>query len=375
MRIAPLVLLASITVPLVAQTPAKRTVEFTGLVLVNGFYNSAAVNNLDVPLFTLPDVTGVKAAGAVVRQTRLGLHVDDPNVLGGALGAEIDADFLGEGATQISPTLRLRRALATLSWAHTQLLFGQESPLVSDRNPRSLAAVGWPEFSSAGNLWDWIPQIRFTAEAGYTLRLALQAAVLAPNGGGPGGYLLAPDSAERTGRPYLQGRVRLGWGPTDDPSELAIGGHQGWLRGLDSLTGDSILVSRALTADTRIKIGAAEILAEAYVGKGLAGLGGGGIGQNIGTGGAPIRDKGGWAQLNVKTAPWWMLGGGCGIDDPDDADVPSGGRLKNIVCEGHVEVRPEGGLVFAFTFRRLDTFYSSGDYVVNHLNLAAGYAF
>jgi len=70
-----------------------------------------------------------------------------------------------------------------------------------------------------------------------------------------------------------------------------------------------------------------------------------------------------------------MVGGGCGLDDPDDADVASGGRLKNFVCEGHVEWRPRGPLIFGFEFRRLQTTYQTGDFTVNHLNLAAGFRF
>src|SRR5256885_9251184 len=121
------------------------------------------------------------------------------------------------------PLLRLRRAVGTVAWAHVQLLFGQESPLVAERSPRSLASVGFPDFAAAGNLWLWLPQFRVTAEAGYTLRLAVQAAVLAPTAGTAQGlFATQPDSAERSRRPYLQSRVRLGWGPTDDPSANAI---------------------------------------------------------------------------------------------------------------------------------------------------------
>jgi hypothetical protein len=118
-----------------------------------------------------------------------------------------------------------------------------------------------------------------------------------------------------------------------------------------------------------------ELIGEAFSGKALAGLGGGGIGQNTGAGGVPVRTTGGWGQLNVRPNPEWMLGGGCGIDDPNDTDVAAGGRLKNVVCEGHFEWRPQGPMVFGFEFRRLTTTYSAGDFSANHFNLAAGYRF
>lgn len=369
----------------VQQSPAQqRTVELTGFVLVNGFFNSARVNNSDVPQFAESDPVGLGAAGGSIRQTRLGVLLAEPNVLGGDFAGEIDVDFFGgqqaSSGGRTFPLLRLRRAVATVTWQNVrptfQLLIGQEAPLVAERSPRSLASVGFPDFAGAGNLWLWIPQIRIGAEVGTVLRIALQGAVLAPGTGvAQGGFATQPDSAERTGRPYLQGRMRLAWGPTDDPSEIAVGGHTGWLLGKDSLSGDTLLVSRAFSADARIKLGVLELVGEAFVGKALTGLGGGGIGQNVGAGGVPVRSKGGWGQLNLRPSPQWMVGGGCGLDDPDDTDVASGGRLKNFVCEGHAEWRPRGPLIFGFEFRRLQTTYQAGEFTANHLNLAAGFRF
>jgi hypothetical protein len=365
-------------------TPPARTVELTGFVLVNGFYNSARVNNSDVPQFAENDPIGVGGAGGTIRQTRLGILLTEPNVLGGDFSGEIDLDFFGgqqaSSGGRTFPLLRLRRAIATISWPNLlpkmELLIGQEAPLVAERSPRSLAVVGFPEFAGSGNLWLWIPQIRVSAEMGNAVRIAFQGAVLAPGtGSAQGGFATQPDSAERTGRPYLQGRLRIAWGASDDPSELGVGGHTGWFLGTDSLSGDTLLVSRGLTVDARIKLGVIELIGEAFSGKGIAGLGGGAIGQNTGLQGVPVRTKGGWAQINLRTSPLWMLGGGCGMDDPDDADLGAAARFKNFVCEGHIEWRPRGPLVFGFAFRRLKTSYAAEDFTANHLNVAAGYRF
>src|SRR5207247_11179515 len=75
--------------------PAKRTVEFTGTVLMNGFYNSARTNNSDDPVFADTDAVGVKGSSATMRQTRLGVLVTDPQVLGGSFSGEVDVDFFG----------------------------------------------------------------------------------------------------------------------------------------------------------------------------------------------------------------------------------------------------------------------------------------
>ena len=387
-RLLTLFVLPLLTRPVVAQQPpaaapapaSHPTVEFSGLVLINGFFTNARVNNSDVPQFAEADTTGVAGTGGTIRQTRLGVLVTDPAVLGGTFTGELDVDFFGgqepSSGDRTFPLLRVRRAVGTVQWSHAQLLFGQESPLVAERSPRSLASIGFPDFAGAGNLWLWTPQARVTVETGYSLRLALQGAVLAPIAGTPQTtFTTQPDSAERTKRPGFEGRLRLGWGPSDDPSEIAVGGHYSWIKGFDASTGDTILVSKAVTADLRISVGIVELIGEAYTGQALAGLGGGGIGQNTGVGGVPVRTKGGWGQLNVKAVKHLMVGGGCGLDDPNDADVPATGRFRNFVCEGHADWRPPGPLVFGFEFRRFSTRYSNGDFTANHLNLAAGFRF
>ena len=94
MRATLLVSLAVVALPLSAQTPpapappAKRTVELTGLVLVNGFFTNARVNNSDVPQFA-DSLPSASAIGGTIRQTRLGLLVTDPDVLRGSFSGEV----------------------------------------------------------------------------------------------------------------------------------------------------------------------------------------------------------------------------------------------------------------------------------------------
>src|SRR5256712_4711844 len=93
MRAALFVALVAVALPLAAQTPpsppapapppppppaAKRTLELTGLVLVNGFFTNARVNNSDVPPFADPPPSA-SAIGGTIRPTPLGLLVTDPH--------------------------------------------------------------------------------------------------------------------------------------------------------------------------------------------------------------------------------------------------------------------------------------------------------
>src|SRR5256886_4848562 len=239
MRATLLVALAAVVLPLAGQTrppppapAAKRTLELTGLVLVNGFFTNARVNNSDVPQFA-DSLAPASAVGGTIRQTRLGLLVTEPDVLRGSFSGEVDLDFFGgqqpSSGGRTFPLVRLRRAVGIVSWAHAQLLFGQESPLVAERSPRSLASVGFPDFAAAGNLWLWLPQFRVTLEQGYSLRLAEQVAVLAPTSGTAQGlFNTQPDSAEPSPRPYLPAPGRLPAGPPRAPHDNANRGHPGW---------------------------------------------------------------------------------------------------------------------------------------------------
>lgn len=366
-------LAAQAPVPTTAPAP-RRTVEFSGLILVNGFFNTARVNNSDVPQVALADTNPVSGGGGTLRQTRLRIAVTESDVLRGAGTAELDVDFFGgqpPAGGRAFPVLRLRRAIATVNWTHAELLLGQETPLVAGREPRSLASVGFPDFAAAGNLWLWIPQARFSYEYGVTLRLGVQAAVLAPtSNGNSGAFLTQPDSAERSGRPFGQARIKLGWGPSDDPSEVAVGGHIGWIRTI----GDTVEQSRAITLDARFALGEVEIIGEAFMGQALGVLGGGGVGQTIGLNGVPVRTKGGWGQLNLRLRRAVTVGGGCGLDDPDDADLLPNGSQRNLVCAGMAEWRT-GPMVFGLELRRLQTEYASGEFTVTHVNVSAGWRF
>ena len=188
----------------------------------------------------------------------------------------------------------------------------------------TVASVGLPGFADAGNLWNWLPQLRVTRELGATslggtsLHWALQGAILDPFSGIQSlNEEYGVDAGERAGRPYLQSRLRVRWGAgrTDVATgrgaathggEIGVGVHRGWLR----LTGDTLTTSDAMSLDARIGLHhGLELRGEAYRGRALAGLGGGGIGQNFGVPaagaafGQPLRDAGGWMQLNWQAAP------------------------------------------------------------------------
>lgn len=382
------------------RTQGRMRLELTGRVLTNAFVTRGRPNVHDVPLLALPPADSVATAvgrgalGATVRQTRLGAALLVRDVLGAEFVGDVDVDFFGgssagPGDRRLFPEPRLRVARAHLRWARTALMVGSETPLVSDLNPMSLAAVGIPGFVAAGNLWNWIPQVRLSRELGAlgsglrAVRWALHGALLDPYANvQPLGEGDAADAGNRSRRPALEARLAArtadaeGAGETElaPGAEIGVGVHRGWVRA----TGARLESSHAVTADWRIALGtAAELRGEAYVGRLLRGLGGGAIGQSFGRAapgealGPALRDRAAWTQLNVRPHVTLVAGAGCGVNrvEPDDRPV----RRENVACAGHVLWRPTQPLVLGVEYRDVRTRYDAGRERVRHLNLALGF--
>ena len=366
-----------------AQERPAPEVSFSATVLMNGFYTSAKTNNSDLPQFAVrrdaSDSFPSGGVGATLRQTRVQARAFAAGTLGGEFSALVDVDFFGgqqpSNGGRTFPLLRIRRAWAKMSWDRIRVLAGQEAPPIAELNPSSLASIGLSSLSSSGNLWLWIPQLRVQGDlnGGEGARVYLEGSVLAPTGyTAQGPFLTQPDRAEQSKRPYLESRLGVRWSQHGVPGELSVGGHLGWL----ATTGDSLIPSRAAAVMLQLPLGKVlEIRGEAFAGKAIAGLGGGGIGQNLGAGGVPVRTRGGWGQLLIKPGAAWELGGSYGIDDPKDADLdPATMRLKNETIVGQIQWRP-APLVLGLEYRHIRTTYGPGTATADHLNLGVGAEF
>jgi hypothetical protein len=365
-RILALVLVsASLSAPASQAQRADLNVRLEATLLLSAFRNDGRVNNADVPTIALvPDQSplGAKALGASIRQTRVRALGQLDSALGGTVLAEIDVDFFGgqqpSGGGRTHPLLRIRRAFVGIDWPRGSLLIGQEAPPLFEINPSSLSGVGFPLFASAGNLWLWLPQVRATGwlVAREGIEIGLEGTLLAPNAGEPvDPFLTQPDRAELADRPAVEGRALARWGTGAGQrlGQLTIGGHAGWLR-----NGDGGLVrSRAFGMGAMVPLGRmVELRGEYFDGRALAGLGGGGIGQNLTTDGGPVRTRGGWIQGIVAPTRTVELALGFGIDDPDDRDEAAAGRRRNRVVAVALTWRP-APLVIGAEVRRFATGY------------------
>jgi hypothetical protein len=361
--------------------------------LTNAGFTRGAANDPGLPQVAARGGRNERFFGMTMRQTRVGAAVTVHEVLGGTFDTDVDLDFFGGGRNEsgnrpLFPEPRLRTARATLRWARTSVMVGQETPLISDLDPLSLAAIGVTQFHAAGDLWNWLSQVRVSRElGGRRLRWGAQAAVLEPFSSVDYGGVGGGDAGERSGRPFFQGRLRARWGAEDPdapgldvrdaiigegPSEVAVGVHRGWVR----VAGGETYASRALSLDWRIIVAPrVELRGEAYRGQLLSGLGGGAISQSFGRPGpdgavAPLRDAAVWAQVNVRPTERWLAGAGCGIDRVRDVDRPE--RRQNASCAAHVRVTPAQSLLLGVEYRRVSTLYPTGMFHADHVNLAFG---
>src|SRR5690606_4702177 len=121
---------------------------------VNGFRNSAPVNNTDVPTVVAPpdpaDPLADASLSAAVRQSRLRVLASVADFHVAALAGELDFDLFGgqqpSGGGRTHPVVRIRRAFAEARWSRLSVLVGQEAPPVFELSPSSLASVGLPGF-------------------------------------------------------------------------------------------------------------------------------------------------------------------------------------------------------------------------------------
>ena len=142
-------------------TSQRMPVSLTGMILFNAFHNGAYGGPLQVPVTAQVNPTPA-STGATLRQTVIGLKFNGPDLPGWRQGHRPPRISISGGGTA-SPgnnLFRVRLATLDLTWENFTITVGQDKPIVSPREPMSLAQVGLAPLSGAGNLWNWQPQLR-----------------------------------------------------------------------------------------------------------------------------------------------------------------------------------------------------------------------
>jgi hypothetical protein len=311
------------------ESGSKYPVKISGLILLNGFVNSSAVDVASTPSLALP---GGGSTGASLRQTILGIDARGPQLYGADSSADLRVDFDGtSGAAIYSNTaglVRLRTAHAALTWQATQLFFSLDRSILNPNAPSSLAAVAVPALAWSGNLWSWNPQLGIQHDFRITpsYRFRVQTALIDP--ANPPGLTLtmtqpllpAPSDSELSRKPGIQTRIALLGADNDLGAAFGVGGYFSPHQTVHGSSYDAW----AATVDYRLPLPARlQLTGSAYRGAAIGGLGGGAFkdyvvdsdSDSTSTSVEALDDVGGWTQLKQRLTERFEWNAAYGIDN------------------------------------------------------------
>lgn len=143
---------------------SRYRLTISGIALFNVFDTSGQVDNLDAPSTAIPvAANGSGSLSASFRQSLLGLRGIGPRVFGASTSADLQVDFLNGTAGPYgygAGIMGLRIARVQFDWKNTSVTGGLETPFFAPNSPTSYLSLAVPAFASAGNLWNWTPDLR-----------------------------------------------------------------------------------------------------------------------------------------------------------------------------------------------------------------------
>lgn len=352
-------------------------IQLTGTVLFNAFKNGANSGGDENPTYASL-VAGGRNSGGTLRQTVLGFKFAGPRTfMGGNVSGSLFMDFFGGSSLSLDHLLRLRVATIQIAWPNTTFAVGQDKPLVSRREPNSLAQVGVSPLTDAGNPWLWQPQARVEQRFRLAKNTELKAEAgifqTAETNSEAIEEITAPVRIEPS-RPSFETRISIKqtWGESRS-IEIAPVFHTS----TSHINGTSI-PSRLYGFDLSIKPAAKfEITGLLFKGKNFGNLGA--LGSfNITPQGAviPVRGSGGWMQLRYLATQKLSFNLYGGQQDQKDVDLQSGQIGKNQYYAGNTMYLLAPNVIAAFEFgQNRTTYLGQGNRLNNHYDLALGYLF
>ncbi len=303
---------------------------FYGFVRLDAIFDDSRPNHPQFPSYILSEDPSLGPPGDSQfnfhpRLTRFGMNFSGPKVgkLGNAtIRGKIEIDFQN-GGSESREAIRMRHGWLELSGKRWSLLAGQTwdafSPLYPTVNSDSLM---W----NAGNLGDRRPQIRVGYEAGdtgfsFVGGIGLTGAIDRKDLDGDG-----VRDGDDSSLPNLQTR----FGFNGDRVKIGLWGHRGWEETTTTIAGEDQFTSYSVGVDYTLDLGErVQLKGELWSGSNLSDFRGG-IGQGINRStGEEIDSEGGWVELGVKLTEIYSVYGGFTLDDPEDSDLPAGGRTEN----------------------------------------------
>jgi hypothetical protein len=371
---------AVLTIGLLAATAAAGEMQVTpyGFVLLNAGYNNHQATDIPVKAALADTGDAVSTMLLTARQTRFGLKLGMDTDEGWGIKGAVELDFWGQkgsganGASMQSAP-RLRLAFFSLKKENLQLLFGQDWTCFAPLSPNSMAHVSIPAFSSSGNLWNRLPQIRmdYTVPMESDNSLLIQVAAVRPIAAdavdaGQGELLGA---GEFSGIPFGQARVAFAHAKKFTGGVSVHFGQENWDKKYpaDGYADDEKTTTFGAAGDLKITTAVVGFAAEGFVGSNLPMMF-----SNAGNF-AKMEDSkktregydvmGGWGEVSVKPADSKVsFNGGAGIEILDEDQVKdnatAGGTLwKNMTVFGAVFYDPMPKVTFALELGYITTTY------------------
>jgi hypothetical protein len=376
-------------------TVSKIPVKIYGSILFNANYVDRGANTNDIPLFAQRRDTSSdqdhQNFNMTARQTRFGLRYEGKIFEDAKLTGVFEFDLLGGKPAFANGVnfdiFRVRLAYGRIDWANDSLEAGQDWAVFSPLNPTTLASYAIPGFSTSGNLWNRIPQVRYEHREGKKSKFIFTAAVLDPNAGDNAGNPAARviGLGERSALPAFE--TRLGFTTPSHGKETSAGvsGHYSRLLGAIGnpigTTRRSPIDSYGVSGDANVWLSSGfRVTGEVFHGRGL-GIFSGNIAQSavvIGGRARGINSTGGWAELHGE-APTGYQGSlknfsanfGYGIEDNRDKDLIVGIRKRNQTYMINWQYKFSPNFTFAQEYRRVLTDWFRQPFADQKLNWAS----
>jgi hypothetical protein len=356
----------------------KLPITLTGMDLFHAFLNGRATGGAEYPT-TASQGNNSSAGGATISQSVLGMKFQGPQVFGGGqiTGSIFVDDWGGSPSNSLNHLIRVRTATIEADWKNTTILVGQDKPIVSPREPFSLAQVAFSPLTGAGNLWLWSPQVRvdqrfaFGQQGGLTAQLGVYE-TSEPSYASRGGDNSAVTS---TPRPAVEGRFEF-WRKFGEGSriEIAPGFHES-----TSHAGGFSAPSRLATVDWLIQpMSKVQFTGMFFSGENAAGLGGLRQGFTIVNDlrAVSIGANGGWAQFSyfaTKRLTYNFFGG---EENDRAADLLSGDIHNNRTYGGNAIYRLGSNVLIGAEISQVRTnYFLLPSRLNNHYDLSLAYLF
>jgi hypothetical protein len=358
----------------------KFPIRITGMALFNASVNGRYNGNAENPVVA-SSAPGEMTGDGTLRQSTLGFLFNGPQTFGnGKISGSVYLDFFGGSTATLNHLVRLRTAAINVDWKNTSLMFGQDKPIISPRDPDSLAQVGVSPLTGAGNLWLWQPQARVEQRfaLGESSGLRAQAGVYVTSNLDypvPQTTYTGPSAQPEYSRPGAEGRLELWhrWGGTER-IEIAGGYHFNENRVLET-----VFPSEVYSVDWFLRpIPKLELSGMFFHGQNVTTLGALQQGFTVLSYGhvMAVHSTGGWAQLRVPITPrlaWDIYGG---QQDDRNSDLQSGSIGKNQGYFSNLMYRIAPNVIVSLEGGQVRTTYLGlGNRLNDHYDLAVAYLF